>query len=161
MTLSLPIIVYISLGVKTGSATTTLSSDITNPVRRFSTLFVKYCTCNTILIFWEECSETTELSLNVCDCSLSTSTSWLLLICLSAYAFRASHYEQDLRSKTGRKEDNVLWNDALNTFCLPLYGKGSLGERGNLFLSLHELLLYASSHKQDSTCHGFCYTNRG
>ena len=63
----------------------------------------------------------------------------------------------------GRKEGNVLFNDALNTFYLLLYGLRHIvkdhsdSERGNplrphgLFL----LFLYAPSHRQDSTYHGF------
>ena len=65
----------------------------------------------------------------------------------------------------GRKEGNVLFNDTLNTFYLRLYGirhmvkDHSDSERGNL-LSPHGLLfparvlLYAPSHRQDSTPHG-------
>ena len=74
----------------------------------------------------------------------------------------------------GRKEGNVLFHDALNTFYLRLYGVGHMvkyhsdSERGNLLLT-HRLLfpnnrmvlLYAQSHRQDSTYHGLCYTSRG
>ena len=72
------------------------------------------------------------------------------------------------------KEGNVLFNDALNTFYLRLYGVRHMvkdhsdSERGNLLLP-HRLLfpisskgsLYASSHRQDNTYHGLCYTSRG
>ena len=64
------------------------------------------------------------------------------------------------------KKGNVLFNDALNTFYLGLYGKGPLSERGNP-LPPHGLrlaarvILYASSHRQDNTYHGLCYTSRG
>ena len=66
------------------------------------------------------------------------------------------------------KEGNVLFNDALNTFYLRLYGirhmvKDHLdSERGNL-LPPHGLLflLYAPSHRQDSTYHSLCYTSGG
>ena len=75
---------------------------------------------------------------------------------------------------TGRKEGNVLFNDALNTFYLRLYGirhmvkDHSDSEKGNPLLP-HRLLfpinskdfLYAPSHRQDSTYHGLCYTSRG
>ena len=74
----------------------------------------------------------------------------------------------------GRKEGNVLFNDALNTFYLRLYGvkhmvkdhfdseKGnSLPPHGLLFQLAARVLLYAPSHRQDSTYHGFCYTSRG
>ena len=65
-----------------------------------------------------------------------------------------------------RKERNILFNDALNTFYLRLYGvrhmvkNHSDSERGNP-LPLHRLLfpisskgffLYAPSHRQDNTC---------
>ena len=73
-----------------------------------------------------------------------------------------------------RKEGNVLFNDALNTFYLRLYGVGHMvkdhldSERGNplpphglLFTITARVLLYASSHRQDNTYHGLCYTSRG
>ena len=77
-----------------------------------------------------------------------------------------------------RKEGNVLFNDALNTFYLQLYGVGYMvkdhsdSERENP-LPIHGLFfsfsnkgsLYASadqaSHRQDSTYHVLCYTSRG
>ena len=68
--------------------------------------------------------------------------------------------------KEGRKE-NVLFNDALNTFYLRLYGirhmvkDHSGSERGNPLLPLHRLLFSISSnvppHTQDSTYHELCY----
>ena len=67
----------------------------------------------------------------------------------------------------GRKEGNVLFNDALNTFYLRLYGVRHMvkdhsdSEKGNP-LPPHRLtarvLLYAPSHRQDSTYHGLCHT---
>ena len=70
-----------------------------------------------------------------------------------------------------RKEGNVLFNDALNTFYLRIYGvrhmvKGhSDSEKGNpchhigySFRLTARVLLYAPSHIQDSTYHGLCYT---
>ena len=66
------------------------------------------------------------------------------------------------------KEGNVLFNDALNTFYLQLYGVGHMvkdhsdSERGNPLLQLAAMvLLYAPSHRQDSTYHSLCYTSRG
>ena len=73
-----------------------------------------------------------------------------------------------------RKEGNVLFNDAFNTFYLWLYGirhmvkDHSNSEKGNL-LPPHRLLfminskkkLYAPSHRQDSTYHSLCYHSRG
>ena len=119
----------------------------------------------------------------------------------------SERYQQE-----GRKEGNVLFNDALNTFYLRLYGVGHMvkdhsdSERGNtlpphgllfpinwetVFTCLYpftvqtrplagtasgmasdsvrsrafrlaaRVLLYASSHRQDDTYHGLCYTSRG
>ena len=71
------------------------------------------------------------------------------------------------------KKGNVLFNNTLNTFYLVIWrqtcGKGPLSERANLLPShgLHSfrliarVLLYAPSHRQDNTYHGFCYTSRG
>ena len=73
-----------------------------------------------------------------------------------------------------RKEGNVLFNDALNTFYIRLYGVRHMvedhsdNERGNplpphgySFRLAARVLLYASSHRQDNTYHGICYTSRG
>ena len=69
------------------------------------------------------------------------------------------------------RERNVLFNDALNTFYLRLYGVRHMvkdhsdSEKGNHIGYSYRLtarvLLYASSHRQDSTHHGLCYTSRG
>ena len=72
-----------------------------------------------------------------------------------------------------RKEGNILFNDALNTFYLQLYGVGHMvkdhsdSERGNplpphgySFRLTARVLLYAPSYRQDSTYHGLCYTSR-
>ena len=72
----------------------------------------------------------------------------------------------------GRKEGNVLFNDALNTFyCTVIwrrtYGKEPLREEtccrhmGYSFRLTARVLLYAPSHRQDSTYHSLCYTSRG
>ena len=78
--------------------------------------------------------------------------------------------------KIERKVGNVLFNDALNSFYLRLYGvrlmvkDHSDSERGNPLLPLDGLLSLISRkgsfictipHKQDSTYHGLCYTSRG
>ena len=73
----------------------------------------------------------------------------------------------------GRKEGNVLFNDALNTFYLRLYGVGHMlkyhtnRERGNPLLLLHGLPFPISSkgsficiHIQDKIYHGLCYISR-
>ena len=61
----------------------------------------------------------------------------------------------------GRKEGNVLFNDALNTFYLRLYGVGHMikdhsdFERENPLPPHRLLLVYVPSHRQDSTaCRG-------
>ena len=68
----------------------------------------------------------------------------------------------------------MLFNDALNTFYSWLSGVGHMekdhsdGKRENP-LSLHELLFLISSkgsficttHRQESTYYGLCYTSRG
>ena len=72
------------------------------------------------------------------------------------------------------KEGNVLFNDALNTFYLWLYGirhmvkHDSESERGNPLLPhgysfqlAARVLLYTSFHRQDNTYHGLCYTSHG
>ena len=71
----------------------------------------------------------------------------------------------------GRKEGNVLVNDALNTFYLRLYGVGHMvkdhsdSKRGNLLPHSFQLavraILYAPSHRQDTTYHSLWYTSRG
>ena len=67
------------------------------------------------------------------------------------------------------KEGHVLFNDALNTFYLRLYGVRPFdSEKGNP-LPPHTLLLSINSkgsficttHRQDNTYHGLCYTSRG
>ena len=75
----------------------------------------------------------------------------------------------------GRKEGNDLFNDTLNTFYLRLYGVGHMvkdhsdSEReenhcnhmGYSFRLAARVLLYAPSHRQDSTYQGLCYTRHG
>ena len=62
-----------------------------------------------------------------------------------------------------KKEGNVLFNDALNTFYLWLYGVRHMvkdhsdSERGNQ-LPPHGLLF---PHRQDNTYRGICYTSCG
>ena len=68
----------------------------------------------------------------------------------------------------------VLFNDALNTFYLRLYGVRHMvkdlsdSEKVNplpphrlSFRLTARVLLYAPSQRQDSTYHGLCYTSRG
>ena len=73
-----------------------------------------------------------------------------------------------------KRERNVLFNDALNTFYLRLYGVRHMvkdhsdSEKGTHCLHIGysyrltaRVLLYAPSHRQDNTYHGLCYTSRG
>ena len=71
---------------------------------------------------------------------------------------------------SNRKEGNVLFNDALNTFYLRLYGVRTTQiardetrccHIGYSFRLAARVLLYGSSHRQESTYHGLCYTSRG
>ena len=61
-----------------------------------------------------------------------------------------THTHTIILSLCGRKEGNILFNDALNTFCVWLYGVGHMvkdhsdSERGNP-LPPHGLLLPISS----------------
>ena len=72
------------------------------------------------------------------------------------------------------KVGNVLFNDTFNTFYLRLYGvrhmvkdhtdseRGiPLPPHGLSFQLAARVLLYASSHRQDNTFNGFCYTSCG
>ena len=74
--------------------------------------------------------------------------------------------------KEGRKEGNVLFNDALNTFYLRLYGVGHIVKDHSearketrchhmdySFRLAARVLLYASSHRQDNIYHSLCYTS--
>ena len=81
-----------------------------------------------------------------------------------------------MRKKTQRnninmreRERNVLFNDAINTFYLRLYGVRHMvkdhsdSEKGNP-LPPHRLLLSINSkgsHRKDNTYHSLCYTSRG
>ena len=90
-------------------------------------------------------------------------------------SFHPESPQVQVRFLEGRKEGNVLFNDALKTFYLRLYGVRHMvkdhsdSERGNplpphglLFpISTARVILYASSHIQDNTYHGLCYTSRG
>ena len=83
-----------------------------------------------------------------------------------------SHLDQ---ARKGRKEENVLFNDTLNTFYLWLYGVTHMVKdhsdskreetrcrhMGYSFRLATKVLLYASSPQQDNTYHGLCYTSRG
>ena len=73
------------------------------------------------------------------------------------------------------KEGNVLFNNALNTFYLRLYGVRDIWLRtilivrketrcrhiGYSFQLTTRVLLYAPSHREDSTYHSLCCTSRG
>ena len=73
-----------------------------------------------------------------------------------------------------KRERHFLFNDALNTLYLRLYGVRHMvydhsdSEKGNRcrhigysYRLTARVLLYAPSHRQDNTYHGLCYTSRG
>ena len=69
-----------------------------------------------------------------------------------------------------KRKGKVLFNDALNTFYLRLYGVGPLRlareethcrHIGYSFRLAARVLLYASCHRQDNTYHSLCYTSCG
>ena len=78
-------------------------------------------------------------------------------------------------AREGRKEGRkCLFNDTLNTFYLQLYGVGHnvkdlsytreetrYCHMSYSFQLASRVLLYASSHRQESIYHGLCYTSRG
>ena len=68
------------------------------------------------------------------------------------------------RKPIGYWEGSVLFNDALNTFSYG-YMASDIWLRtrhmGYSFRLAASVLLYAPSHRQDSTYHGLCYTSRG
>ena len=94
------------------------------------------------------------------DCKDRSRTSFIL-------SSRSCEIGRPPTSDVGRKEGNVLFNDALNTFYLRLYGVRHMikdhsdSEKGNSFRLTARVLLYAPSHRQDSTYQGLCYTSRG
>ena len=95
----------------------------------------------------------------------------------SKYSNRAYNQTQNLFRKEAfylMKEGNVLFNDTLNTFYLWSFGIGHMvkdhsdSEREThcchidySFQLAARVLLYAPSHRQDSTYHGLCYTSYG
>ena len=64
-----------------------------------------------------------------------------------------------LPQANGRKEENLVFNNALNTFYLWLYGVGHMVKDHSVRAA--RVLLCAPSHIQDSTYHDLCYTSRG
>ena len=72
----------------------------------------------------------------------------------------------------GTKEENVLFNDALNTFYLWLYGikhmvkyhsakeETSCHRNGLLLPISSKLSFICTTHRLDSSYHAFCYTSR-
>ena len=88
--------------------------------------------------------------------------------------YNACGWVGDKRFNTGlwkgerERERNVLFNDALNTFYLWLYGVRHIVRKetccchiGYSYRLTARVLLYAPSHRQDNTYHGLCYTRRG
>ena len=90
--------------------------------------------------------------------------------------FLVSYVPIDECFKARWMDGHFLFNDALNTFYLRLYGVGHIvkdhsdSERGEETCCRHmgycfrlaaKVLPYASSHRQNNTYHGTCYTSRG
>ena len=115
-------------------------------------------------------------------CTLTDRAQNHILVSLNADSLNVCHviYLHFARANNmivvrGRWKRNVLINDALNTFYLRLYEVGRMAndhsnsERGNPLPPLHgiffrlaaRVLLYAPSHRQDSTYHGLWYTSCG
>ena len=70
--------------------------------------------------------------------------------------------------QTQKKKANVLFNDALNTFYLRLYGVGHIvmivreyTRCRHSFRIKARIFLYAPSHRHACTYYGLCYTSRG
>ena len=94
---------------------------------------------------------------------------------LQLYGVRHMVKDHSDSERGRRKEGNVLFNDALNTFYLWLYGVTHMvkdhsdSERdetccrhiGYSFRVTAKVLLYAPTHRQDSTYHSLCYTSHG
>ena len=86
--------------------------------------------------------------------------SWNAIITLCNFKYDETRKE---------RKRNVLFNDALNTFYLRLYGVRHMvkdhsdSERGMgySFRLAARVVLYAPSHRQDNTYHGLCYTSGG
>ena len=106
-------------------------------------------------------------------CSLGTNPNWLFI--QSLVGFRSLQYEVVSKRMETRhiykKEGNVLFNDALNTFYLRLYGirhgkdhsarkETHCCHMGYSFRLAARDILYASSHRQDNIPQ-FFYTSRG
>ena len=68
-----------------------------------------------------------------------------------------AHVHAIVKGKEGRKEGNVLFNNVLNSFYLRLYGVGYMvKDYSKPAAGTTRVLLYAPSHRQDSTYHGLC-----
>ena len=95
-------------------------------------------------------------------------------IYIISYMRTYKRHKQTLKQNR-RKEGNILFNDALNTFFIYGYMASDIWLRtilivrketlcrhlGYSFRLTASVLLYAPSHRQDSTYHGLCYTRRG
>ena len=116
-----------------------------------------------------ECARQNLIELKTCLYRLRRRTGLVMSQWPGRYWVRISKH-----APTGRKEGNILFNDALNTFYLRLYGVGHMvkdhsdSERGTRcrhicysFRLATRVILYASSHRQDNTYHDLCYTSRG
>ena len=87
-------------------------------------------------------------------------------------ALNTFFYNRYLAADMVKRERNVLFNDSLNTFTviwrqtwlrtiLIVREETRCRHIGYSFLLAARVLLYAPSHRHDSTYHGLCYTSRG
>ena len=101
-------------------------------------------------------------------CQTYASVNELKYLVVPSLVHKTQACDKQYNSKRLRKEGNVLFNDALNTFYLQLYGVKQIAREetrcrhiGYSFRLAAWVLLYASSHRQDNTYHSICYTSRG
>ena len=94
-----------------------------------------------------------------------------IYLCISPSTHTYIHTYREEAGKREKEEGHVLFNDALNTFYLRLYGvklrvkttkiareETHCHHMGYSFRLAARVLLYAPSHREDNTYHGLCYT---
>ena len=102
---------------------------------------------------------------------------WEISVLKIAHTHTHTHTHTNTHTHTHtheRNEGNVLFNDALNTFYLRLYGirhmvmtshimreETRCRHMGYSFRLTAKVLLYVPSHRHDNTYHVLCYTSRG
>ena len=157
--------------------TISLHGTVANPsiIQLVGTRFTSRYRLQAIVCFNDSlsrCKASTPSSLSLTTNKLLTNkllTNKLLTHCHRQTTLTAKACAQD------SKEGNVLFNDALNTFQLRLYGIGHMVKTiqiareetccchylGYSFRLAARVLFYASSHRQDNIYYSFCYTSHG